>query len=192
METAVVAASGPSLTKKDLDYVRGKAALFAVSDVYTLAPWADVLYACDFEWWKWHSENRADDLAKFKGEKWTINKDAADKYGVNLIGHLQYKTYSREKHWIATGKNSGFQALNLADLRGYKKIFLLGFDMGLGPKGERHFFGDHPAPLHKDSRYKGWIECFNEAAPLIRAEVINCSRRTALRCFNREKLENVI
>lgn len=189
---AVVAASGPSLTKNDLDYIRGKATLFAVNDVYTLAPHAHVLYACDFEWWKFHHEYCKTALNAFAGERWTISKDAADIYDVNLIGHLNNRAWSKGQNWIATGKNSGFQALNLADLRGFDRIVLLGFDMGMAKDGKRHFFGDHPATMNKDSNYKKWIECFEEAAPHIRAEVINCSRRTALRCFPRAELEKVL
>jgi hypothetical protein len=49
-ETAVLVASGPSLCPSDVDRVRGRARVIAVNDGYRLAPWADVLYACDRRW----------------------------------------------------------------------------------------------------------------------------------------------
>ena len=50
----VVVASGPSLTAEDVDYCRERAAVIVVNDNYKLAPWADVLYAADPEWWDLH------------------------------------------------------------------------------------------------------------------------------------------
>ena len=192
MRTAICAASGPSLTKKDLDYVRGKAALYAVNDVYKLAPWADVLYSCDFEWWHHQATTDRARFWAFKGEKWSVNKQAGQEFDVNVVGHSVAKPWSNDPKFIATGGNSGFQALNLADLHGFDRIILLGYDMKLADNGKRHFFGDHPSPMNKDSDYKRWIGYFEEALPFIRAEVINCTRSTALTCFPRAELEKVI
>lgn len=191
-KTAICAASGPSLTLQDLKYTRGKATLFAVNDVYKLAPWADVLYSCDFEWWNNQAKNNRDYFWDFKGEKWTINKEAGREFDVNVIGHITSKKWSNDPKYIATGRNSGFQALNLADLRGFDRIILLGYDMKLADDGKRHFFGDHPSPMNKDSDYKTWATLFEEAVPFIRAEVINCTRSTALTCFPRVELEKVL
>lgn len=190
MKTAVIAASGPSLTKADLDFCKGKAKLYAVNDVYLLAPWADVLYGCDLEWWDHHFKNAA--LRNFEGEKWTINRTAATKFGLNYIPGVTNKKFSNDPSYIATGGNSGFQAFNLAFLQGAERIVLLGFDMKLAEHKQRHFFGNHPGKMNKNSNYKDWISKFKKAMPFISIPVINCTRSTALDCFPLEKLENVL
>lgn len=93
---------------------------------------------------------------------------------------------------IRTGGNSGYQALNLAVLLGASRIILLGYDM----RGS-HWHGDHPKRLAnpKESDFAAWRARFATTLPdLARAgvEVLNCSRDTALECFARARLEDVI
>jgi hypothetical protein len=47
---------GPSLTQAQVDACRGRAHVIAINDAFRLAPWADVLYACDWQWWKANPE----------------------------------------------------------------------------------------------------------------------------------------
>ena len=103
---AICIASGPSLTQEDVDYCRGKGKVYAVNNVYTLAPWADVLYACDQAWWDEHNG-----VPDFAGQKWTIDRIAAKNYGLNRIGIANGSHWSNIPGEIALGMNSGFQAL---------------------------------------------------------------------------------
>jgi hypothetical protein len=65
----VLVASGPSLTKEQVDHCKGKAQAIAINDSYKLAPWAQHMYACDQQWWGWHEDDP--ELLAFKGKKWT-------------------------------------------------------------------------------------------------------------------------
>ncbi len=94
---------------------------------------------------------------------------------------------------LRTGRNSGYQALNLALHYGARRIILLGFDCGLGPAGETHWFGDHPHQLRNDGadRYAKWIVAMDMLARDLSAdgvEVVNCSPSTALQCFKRSTI----
>jgi hypothetical protein len=171
MTISVCIATGASLTQDQVDYVRGKAKVYVVSDAYRLAPWADVLYSCDFQWWNYHKP-------EFAGEKWTISDRAASEFGINHItqGDIEF---SLDKSKLGTGGNSGFQAINLAYLQGATKIILLGFDY----KDHGHFFGDHPSPLSRGSDYARWLGNINDAAKIIPITVINCSPGSAIKCF---------
>lgn len=85
-------------------------------------------------------------------------------------------------HW---GGNSGYQCINLAYLWGARRIVLLGFDMQR-TDGKAHWFGDHPQGLHNNSPYDKWLRNFDRLAADLKAEgveVINATRKTALRCF---------
>lgn len=173
---AVCIASGSSLTQADVNYCRGKAKVYVVNDNYKLAPWADVLYAADTDWWEYHNG-----VPSFQGEKWTVSHEASKKYDLNRIDYKPKAVWSKDKSYIATGRNSGFQAINLAELQGATKIILLGYDMGFTDK--KHWFGDHPPQINRGSKYEEWIELFNQAAPHITAEVINCTPNSRLTCF---------
>lgn len=184
--TAICIASGASLTQSDVDFCRGKGTVYAVNDVYKLAPWADYFYAADADWWEWHIDN----IIPLKGQKYTLSEQIALDNGFNYIDYDTSLIWSTDPSVIATGGNSGFQALNLAALHGHKTIVLLGYDMGF--TGQKHFFGDHPAKINRNSRYDDWIKHFNKAAPLIDARVVNCTRQTALECFKKADLCDVL
>jgi hypothetical protein len=178
MKTAFCIASGPSLRKEDVDLCQNRGEVIVVNDCYKLAPWADVLYACDYDWWQAH-----DGAKGFEGEKMTWSAEANEKMGIPRV-EFEY-----------TGGNSGFQALLLAVKRGAKRVFLLGYDMKRGADGKSHWFGDHPGALNRGSNYKDWCDNFARWAPKLEemgVEVINCSRDSALTCFPKMSLEDAI
>jgi hypothetical protein len=181
----VCVASGNSLTKSDLDYCRDKAQVWVVNDGYKIAPWADLLYAADHDWWDYH-----DGVKSFKGEKWTCAKESALKYNLNHIDYKPNEIWSNDSDWIATGGNSGFQLVNLADIHGATDIILLGYDMGYTDK--KHWFGEHPAKINRGSDYKKWISNFEKARPFIRANVTNCTPYSNLTCFETAKLRDFL
>ena len=65
MRTAVCIATGASLTKEDAEYCEGKAKVYAVKEAHRLAPFADVLYSGDYDWYEYHNG-----VPEFKGERW--------------------------------------------------------------------------------------------------------------------------
>lgn len=182
--TVVCLGTGPSLTKADVDYVRGKAHVIAVNDAYALAPWAEVLYACDAKWWTWHRGAPA-----FTGQKWALQSAAKHWPGVRLVG----KTGTAGVEWrpvgIRTGNNSGYQAINLAIHFGATRILLLGYDMA-----GTHFFGKH-----RDGSVPPFAICLKNFAAMaaeVKAHggisIINCTRKTALRAFPLQRLEEAL
>ena len=178
MSTAICIASGPSLTQRDVNLCRNKGDIIAINDCYKLAPWADILYACDEPWWTEHKG-----VPSFKGAKYSWSVDACKKYDIN---HVEFDV---------TGGNSGFQALSLAMQRGSTRVILLGYDMKLAECGKSHWFGHHPQRLSQSSNYKQWIENFAEYAPIFKGkgvQIINATRDTALHCFEKMPLEEAL
>ena len=152
--------------------------------------WADILYACDGDWW---DEHIYEVLSRFKGELWTQDLPAAEKFGLNRIEGSSQKGLGKEK--INFGANGGYQMVNLAYLFGAQKIILLGFDMKLGKDKKSHWHGDHPRYLNKVMPISKWIDNFNRLASDLKSEgvnVINATRDSALECFQKQKLEVVL
>ena len=186
MHTAICIASGNSLTQADVDLCRGRGKVYAVKECRHLAPWADVLYAADTDWWQLHNG-----VPDFAGERWTVSAEAAKQYGLNHIDYKPSEKWSSDPRWLATGGNSGFQAVNLAVLQGAARVILLGYDMGHEYGTPKHWWtGQFERPI-RTSNYAEWVKRFNAAAPLIPVPVINCTRRTALNCFPKMTLEEV-
>lgn len=174
--TIACLATGPSLTQADVDTVRGRVdAVIAINDAYKLAPWADVLYACDYKWWRWHKG-----VPSFPGVKYTLARDAARLWpAIHLLRRLNDDGWTTDPTGLTTGSNSGYQAIILATHFGATRVILLGYDM----KGV-HFFGKHP-----DQSKPPFALCLKKfktlATPLKQAgvQVMNCTRTTALDCF---------
>jgi hypothetical protein len=193
--TIVCAASGPSLTEADLAYVRGKAPLIAVNDVYRLAPWADALVAADASWWLAH-----EGVPGFAGEKWSIEhvswsrlKDRwPDVKRLKCTGHDGIET---EPTGLRSGRNTGALAIGLAVHYGASLIVLLGYDMGHSADGPSHFFGHHKGSMRQSSPYglfKAKLQTMVAPLKALNIAIVNCSRTTALECFPRQPLESVL
>jgi hypothetical protein len=185
--TVACIASGPSLTADDCERVRqaGVPAI-AVNNTWQLAPWADVLYAGDYRWWARYGSE-----CDFAGARWTCSERASREFGLHM-------------HKASGGYNSGMRAMQLARDLGAARIIMLGYDNGLMPGDTRpHWHGRHESgvvngkPLHignpDRNRYALWAEWFEHLAREMKGiTIINCSRHTALACFERAALENAL
>jgi hypothetical protein len=165
--------------------------IVAFNDACRLVPKADILYACDAEWWEYHKG-----CAWFAGEKWSLHNvlespklAIAEKYGVNLIRGEAGEGFCTNPAKLHYGSNSGFQGINLAcHLIGWAgKILLFGFDMRR-VEGKSHFFGEHPPELRpRQTDYQQWFREFNMAAKMLpdSVQVLNCTPNSALPSFPR-------
>ena len=150
-----------------------------------------MLYACDALWWQ-HYRPKFGGLC-FSGEQ-------SEMPGVVSLQYADAAGLSKNPSIVNTGNNSGHQAANLAYHLGAcerGRIIFLGYDMKAGPNGEKHWHPDHPPGLNNPDNVT-WMRCI-EAFAVIAAdlkaegvEVINCSPDTALDCFPKAKLEEVL
>lgn len=189
--TAICIASGPSLTQEDVDYCRGRGRVYVIKESALAAPWADVMYAADQDWW----DNNKERWQGFSGERWTCSEDAARRHGLNHIKIKPELLWSDSPGIIASGGNSGFQAINLAALQmpELKQIILLGYDFGYNPALQaKHWWEEVHPRKSRESNYKQWCKRMADAAPHIPVPVLNATRETALTCFPRVNLKEVI
>ena len=165
--------------------------MIAVNDAARLVPRAEVLYACDADWWDYH-----DGVPGFEGERWsTHDAQSNDKTGLwylNLVAGSTERGFSADPAVINYGQNSGFQAVNFAILAGAKYIVLVGFDMR--DDKPRHFFGDHPAPLRNTTGYRTFIREFEYAAQRMPpgVAIVNATPDSELACFDYVELKHAL
>lgn len=131
--------------------------------------------------------------SQFKGELWTANQRARERFDLHWIRSLDMGGLSRNSTYIHQGKNSGYQAINLAYHWGAKRIILLGYDF-MKSGGMSHWHGDHPRPMGNGGNFPDWIAEMRLLARELDKEgieVINCSRKTALKCFKQSSIDQV-
>ncbi len=186
----VCIASGPSLTREDVEYCRGRARVIAVNDAFKLAPWADVLYAADAAWWKAHPETK-----DFAGLKFSIHGDPGMPVGVQRLRNTGPSGLERQPTGLRSGSHSGFQSVGLARHCGAKRIILLGFDCAR-TNGKQHWFGKHHGLRETNpAQYPKWAESYKSLIAPLAAEgvtIVNCTRETAITCFPRRTLAETL
>lgn len=177
-ETVVCLASGPSLTLEDCAYVQGKARAITANDTCYRAPWADIVLAADHGWWQQHRHR-----IPTGPEWWTCSYAAVREFDDLELFRTNLAT-----------RNTGAKAVELAIHLGAGRVVLLGFDCSL--KNGVHWHGPHERTSNPDDRaVEEWVGQFELVAQLAQEKgvrVINCSRETALECFERLPLEDVI
>ena len=190
---------------RELDRVR----VIAVSDMYLVCPWADLLYFADAKWWKWHTEGIAKSwpwakftaeevrkaFAGFAGQKVTVFTTGmmVSDGRVFMLHRCSSEGLSEKQNGLHTGGNSGHMALNPAFLAGGNPILLLGYDGKRGPRGEKHGFGEHPDKT--EPPYKDMQRNFAGTLPVLKAagvSVINCTPSSAITCFPKTPLEQAL
>jgi hypothetical protein len=206
-ETVVCIASGPSLTKEQVEASK-QFKTIVINDNYLIAPWADILYFADHKWWVWHKEGlikawpwvsftktevkRA--FEEFKGQKVTIrhNPMATDK-DIFVLENEGAEGLPENPTGLKTGSNSGYQALNIAVMSGAKTILLLGYDMKY--QGQRsHAHNGHPQKMH-ETAYKGYAKKFSTLENPIKQlgiRVVNCTPGSGIGCFERGEIESFV
>lgn len=193
--TVVCIGGGPSLSIEQVNlceekWKEGKIRVIGINDAYRIAPWIDILYAADKKWWMEHSG-----VPNYKGLKIGIEEDCR-RFGndIHVMRNTGSKGLERNRDGLRTGSNSGYQAINLAFHLGASKIILIGYDMKLGKKDEKHWFGDHPWRTTNIP-----FQSFLSAFPSLRketnkegVEVINCTPESALDSFKKGNLIDVL
>jgi hypothetical protein len=152
--TVAILAPGPSLSQEVADAVRAKGLpTIAITSAGKLAPWADMLYAADGDFWTFSPWAR-----EFAGMKVGMCQvpgvlEIAISRRTTARGEDRHNGFDPDPSALRTGGNSGYQALSIAVHAGASRVLLFGFDM----QGT-HFHGAHPQPLrntHPDSSPSG-------------------------------------
>ena len=158
----------------------------AINDAERIAPCADILYFADTRWWHWNHAS----ASKFKGKiisRWAGTKHP-DVPGVERVRGCSLPL-SEDPAFVA-GKCSGANAINLAYHMGAKTIVLLGFDGGGG-----NWHNNHQLPTEPDQYTRKFIPALERMAEALErrgVRVINTSMHSALTCFEKMPLDEVL
>lgn len=182
--TIVCLGGGPSLTQADVDVCRERARVIAIKDAVRMAPWADVLYACDAKWWHHHRKTLT-----FEGPRYALEPTPH----ATTLQNTGFDGIETQPTGLRTGRNSGYQAINLAVHLGARRIVLLGYDMQRASNGEDHWFGAHPWRLRVPwEEFRPFFPRVIAPLQALGITVVNATRRTALDCFPQMPIEQAL
>jgi hypothetical protein len=182
---AVLLATGPSLCREDIEYIRplharGEICVLGLNDAYRLCDFLDVLYFCDPKWLDCNPAVLDFDCAQI----WTQDAKVRERYPTKIrrVAGSGGAGLSEKEHHIHFGGNSGFQLINLAWHMGCREMYLLGYNMGAtdGSRRKQHFFGHHPKGLNQSNNYKGFTSSFASLKQGIKNTIINCTEPSNL------------
>lgn len=177
-KTVACIGSGPSLLEEDCALVKAAGLpTVTTNDTFKIAPFTDVILAVDLGWWQQHIHE-----VRPGPECWTTSASAAKEFDLHF-----FITY--------TGAGgSGARAVELAIVRGAKRVILLGYDCSL--EHGLHWHGPHTRTGNPDEgTVQNWHKQFGELADIAKrsgVDVVNCSRRTALTHFRRSDLRKTL
>jgi len=187
--SVVVVASGPSLTDEQITLIEHSVVFtIAVNNSYAKLQHPDVVYACDYLWWKLNHMKAKQNIPR--RQLWTQDRAAAEQF---QLSHIQWEGKDGlGKRGLRVNGNSGAGAINLAYHFGARRILLVGMDMKPGPNGEKHWHPDHPKPLVQGQQFEEWRKKMGVLAADLKTEgvtVVNCTPGSALTCFPMGDLE---
>lgn len=186
-EVCAILASGPSMSREVADKVRAAGIrAIAVCRTWELAPWADMIYAADAEWWR----NYRPQLHGYKGMRVTVERTGFPE--MLQLGIGAKEGFSRDPAVISTGGNSGYQAICVAAHAGCRRVLLCGMDMH-----GKHWHSEYRSPMktHQPEDQAEWVRRFASLKePLEKwgMEVINCTPNSALRVWPYMPLEEAL
>lgn len=184
--TVAILASGAGTTEEAARAVQAaRVPCIAINTTHRRAPFADMVYAADADWWR-HPTNA--DVYALPALRVTVTPVPR----VLLLRNTGRSGYDPDPTAVRTGENSGYQAIHIAMTAKARRILLVGFNM-TGP----HWHGTHPpglreAPEEHYALFRKHFSSLVEPAKTLGVEIINCTPGSTITCFEHAKLEDVL
>ena len=165
MKTIYIVGGGPSLKTFNWNLLDGKTTL-AINRAFQVLPNSNYLY--------WY------DARVYNTYRSEIDNFTGQKFASRYIGQSPLNTTILEK---PTTNNSGSEAILLAIKLGYKRIYLLGYDMRVN-KNESNWHNGYESGSNP-TIYPKFIASFNKMLSQIPAdvEIFNCNPDSSLKVF---------
>lgn len=193
-ETITIVAAGPSAPDVNLDAGIGHTKFVAINNSWKLCPWADAIYAADYEWWVHNRQHVPKDKRlkicvdpRILAYNWGVTYLQCEKPDDNLL--------LSSPGVVGWGGNSGFNCLNWVAQLSPSKIIFVGFDMTR--EFGMHWHQAHGAGLSNPTNHNifRWRRAVDRAAKPLREagiSVLNCSPISRLINYPRMRFEEAL
>lgn len=147
--------------------------MIVANTTFRMAPWADAVFAMDRKWWEHHYTEVCEVFA-----------------GRRLTTASLDERFDVERLKVQSYRNSGAGCVSVAVAEGAKSVVLVGYDCAKDD-GKTHWHGSHPVGFSDARTIKVWPLIFDRLAADMKRKgvrILNASKRTALKCFERVDL----
>lgn len=191
---------GPSLRGFDFERLKGRFHVLAVNGTIFDVPWAAAGFSLDRlamrEWWPRFCAEVQMPLHFAVPNPWLLNIEGTPAPNMLFYRRVARASFIKNRGEIASGGTSGFGAVNLAWLKGARKIVLFGFDYG-ATEGGWHHNPQHYAFEYRqvDANWQKWARNFHNVARRLTAEkveVINASPLSRITAFPKMTIDEVL
>lgn len=185
--------SGSSIKGLDFDLLKNEdtiatnwSAKHVLSPTYFItADSGVILKAANADFWGLGKDTKKIVVMGSKHRRYSSVKDVLNKYDkvikpTRFDGQISFK-----KGKFATGRNTGFCALQYAVLLGYQKIYLLGIDLRFSEGGKKYWYDEKVRNQNKE--HLNFLKHFVEGMRIIqnksKIKVISCSDISRLNAY---------
>ena len=187
-DNCFIIGGGPSINDVNFDLIKDEY-IIAVNEAFRLGTFSNIWYFSDSDIFKNHRKEI----------------DAWPNRVVSCAGvtkhHKKIEYYERcRQHTIcfepgklafpSRGANSGATAINLAIREGFERIILLGYDMQ--QVNGKYNYHDYYKKAPRPDIYERFLEVFIKIAAEATVEIINATPNSALHCFPKVALEDLL
>ena len=180
-----IVAGGPSLKGFDWGRLINKDVI-AINRAYEVLPNAKYIYFADFDFFGRHEKG----LLEHRGQIITGYAQGICKGRIENPHVWEYTLtgpngLDTQPNHIRHGRNGGYAAINVAFHLGYKKIYLMGYDMGR-VEGQTHWHNGHPR-IDPESIYDTMLDHYKTIAEPLKnngVKVYNTNSESRLKEFH--------
>jgi hypothetical protein len=189
-ERVFVLGGGPSLKTIDVASLRERGRVVAINDAFLLAPWADLLYWGDRQWFEWNHGELHRYAGPLKVTRATIPPGERRGVEFHSMLHARREILATDPCQLA-GPDSGSNVLNLLLHKAAACAVLLGFEMR--PCG--HWHDRHQRASDRVAYASRYLPHHTQMAPRLAAaglQVLNATPDSALDCYPKVSLDEVL
>lgn len=212
LETVVILGGGPSLDPDcvtehggipaQVEHIRrvheaGKCRVIGVNRAYRIAPWMDLLHANDEEFWLNHPQAVAWPGIKTTGQGTSGIQGGENIILIKMAPKYTAKPFADPMRPIHAGRDSGYQAIQLAALLGASRVVLMGFDArSVGRYGKHNWHeGYEFLGRRKPCDFEMHKGLHDDLAVVLKAkgvDVLNCSPGSAITAYPMASIEEAL
>jgi len=197
-----IVAGGYSVETTNMDYLQDKNTI-AINDSYKLLPNATALLWCDSSWYGRESKELDQHKTRLRFHPrhhgaTHIKNDILASGGATVLHRSSDYGFDPNIDNVC-GNNGGVQCLNFVINLGAKRIYLVGFDMRDNPlkRGQTHWHNYHTLTVKDDTYSRLFVPSMVSLDKEVRrlrldVEIINCSRTSALSCFKKKVIKELV
>ena len=195
----IIVGTGPSLKGFDFERLRGLGWILACKESMFSLPFADAIFGLDIPWMRQRHDYLAERVKSCEVYLAVPHQRLLHFRNIPGVQYLRRlrtsNTFIMDPTAVEAGGNSGFGAINLAVIKGARKIFLFGFDYSAGHFNQERYDERDAWGNGYMNYFPRWATHFDETVDQLnrlRVEIVNASPDSNVKAYERTTHDDAI